>query len=202
MTTTLYETIRRIVVDELAGVRLAALAVVQEAHPADPDNYACTVVLRDSGLVLQKVPVATGRIGSVCLPEPGQLVLVQFLEGDANAPIIAGRLYSEEDRPPANDVGTHVTHLPAGAKDDEAIHVELQAGQRSLLLRLGTGLEVTLADADPAVEVKVGTTATLSIAKDGAVELSSQGAITVKGAEVTLEAQGALKLKGATVDVN
>ena len=48
----------------------------------------------------------------------------------------------------------------------------------------------------------MGGKATLTIAKDGTVELTSQGAVTLKGAEVTVEAQGALTLKGATVDIN
>ncbi len=207
MTTTLYETIRRIAADELAAHRGAALAVVQESHPhadaSDTDNYACTVVLRDTGLVLRRVPVATARVGTVAVPEPGQLVLVAFVGGDLAAPVIVGCLYTDAHRPPVNAAGVHVTHLPPGADDAEAVHLELRsAGERSIVLTLGDGLALTVADADPAVSLDVGGKATLTIAKDGTVELTSQGAVTLKGAEVTVEAQGALTLKGATVDIN
>lgn len=207
MTSTLYETVRRIAADELATHRGAALAVVQEAHPhadtSDADNYACTVVLRDSGLVLRRVPVVTQRIGSVAVPEPGQLVLVAFVGGDLAAPVVLGSLYTDADRPPVNAAGVHVTHLPTGASDDEAVHMELRsAGERTLVVRLGDGVALTLADADPAVTVDVAGRATLKIAKDGTVEMSSQAAVSLKGAEVAIEAQGALTLKGATVDIN
>jgi len=54
VTLTLFESIQRIVREELAQVRAAELAVVEEQHPhasdSDTDNYACTVKLRDSQL--------------------------------------------------------------------------------------------------------------------------------------------------------
>lgn len=102
-TLSLYETIQRIVQEELRRVHTAQLAVVQEQHPhagaSDQDNYSCTVKLRNSALVLKQVPVATSRIGQVSIPAVGDLVLVQFVGGDINAPIIVGSLYNDEDRP-------------------------------------------------------------------------------------------------------
>jgi len=40
-----------------------------------------------------------------CVPNVGDLVLVNFIGGDINAPVITGRLYNDEDRPPANKKG-------------------------------------------------------------------------------------------------
>ena len=119
MTPTLYDTIRRIVQEELGQVRTAELAVVQEQHA---DEFAASVKLRDSEIVLRKVPVATQRIGAVSIPAVGDLVLVQFVGGSVNAPVITGRLYNDEDRPPANDDGQAVLHLPLAAGDDDAVH--------------------------------------------------------------------------------
>jgi len=42
--------------------------------------------------------------------------------GDVNGPVIVGRLYNDEDRPPANEDGKAVLHLPAGAADSDAVH--------------------------------------------------------------------------------
>src|SRR5262245_10016388 len=92
--------LRQLIRHEVQATRMAELAIVQDQHPADPDNYACTVRLRDSDIVLSKVPVATSRLGSVAIPPVGALVLVQFLNGDVNAPVVLGSLYNEEDRPP------------------------------------------------------------------------------------------------------
>jgi len=154
--------------------------------------------------VLKQVPVATPRIGSVAIPGVGELVLVQFIGGDINSPVIVGRLYNDEDRPPVNEDGQAVLHLPLGAGENDAVHIELVSNdKRELTIRLGKGLQLDLRDDDPVVELNVdGGKATLQIDRDGAVTVKSNGKIAMQGAEITIEAQGSLKLKGATVDIN
>jgi uncharacterized protein involved in type VI secretion and phage assembly len=205
----LYDTLRRLVQEELGRIRTAELAVVQEQHPhaseSDKDNYACTVALRDSGIVLKQVPVATQRIGTASIPAVGELVLVQFIGGDINAPVITGRLYNDEERPPPNDDNQAIMHLPLGSGDSDAVHVELHSGDdRSLILKLGDGLELNLKDDDPVVEVKVdGGKGTVSIARDGAITVESQGDINMKGGgSINIEASGELNLKGSVVNLN
>jgi uncharacterized protein involved in type VI secretion and phage assembly len=208
VTLTLYETVQRIVQEQLGHVRTAELAIVQEQHPhagdSDKDNYACTVQLRNSGIVLKQVPVATDRIGCASIPAVGELVLVQFVGGDVNAPIVTGRLYNDEDRPPVNDDGQAITHLPLGAEDGDAVHIELHSGDtRELVFKLGSGIEVNVRDDDPVVELKVdGGKLTLQIDRDGALTLESQGNVQIKGSEIAIEAQSQLNLKGGTVNIN
>jgi uncharacterized protein involved in type VI secretion and phage assembly len=207
-TLSLFETIQRIVQQELGRLRIAELAIVQEQHPhasdGDQDNYACTVRLRNTGLVLKQVPVATGRIGHACIPAVGDLVLVQFIGGDINAPIITGSLYNDEDRPPPNDDGQAILHLPLQAGDSDAVHIELHSGaQRALKITLGSGVEINIQDDDPAVKIDVdGGRAVLQIDRDGAVQLESQGKLQIKASEISVEAQGTLDLKGATINLN
>ncbi len=79
-------------------------AVFPHADEGDKDNYACSVKLKNRGdLELRKVPVATPHIGLANIPNVGDLVLIAFIAGDLNAPVIIGRLYNDEDRPPKND---------------------------------------------------------------------------------------------------
>jgi phage baseplate assembly protein gpV len=203
VTLTLFESIQQIVQDELQSVRTAELAVVQEQHPSDPDNYACTVVLRDSGIVLRNVPVATSRIGAVAIPAVGELVLVQFVGGDINAPVIVGRLYNERDRPPENEDGRAVLHLPLGASDDSAVHIELKSGKaRELSVKLGSAVTFVLRDDDPVVEIDAGGQAKVTIERDGTVAVKSSGKLELKASEIKVEAEGKLTLKGATVNIN
>jgi uncharacterized protein involved in type VI secretion and phage assembly len=208
VTLTLFESIQQIVRDELGRVRTAELAVVQKQHPhesdGDSDNYACTVVLRDSGIVLGRVPVATGRIGTASIPAVGELVLVQFVNGDVNAPVIVGRLYNDDDRPPPNGDGQAILHLPLGAADDKAVHFELHSGDtRKAVVKLGSTLEVTVQDDDPVISVEVRGDKALTIGKSGNVELQSSGDVEIKaGGNVKVEAGGQLTLKGATVNIN
>jgi uncharacterized protein involved in type VI secretion and phage assembly len=206
-TLSLYETIQRIVQAELRRVHTAELAAVQEQHShaeaSDQDNYSCTVKLRNSGLVLKAVPVATPRIGQVSIPAVGDLVLVQFVGGDINAPIIVGSLYNDADRPPANANGQSILHLPFDGGDSDAVHIEVNSdGKREINIKLGSGVEINLRDDDPAVKIAVGSSATVQIDSDGAINLESQGKIAIKGNEITIEAQAQLKLKGATIDLN
>jgi phage baseplate assembly protein gpV len=203
----LFETIRRIVREEMAALRTAELAIVQAQHPHagadDADNYACTVRLRDSGIVLRRVPVATPRIGSVAIPAEGDLVLVQFVGGDVNAPVITGSLYNDEDRPPVNDASTAVLHLPLGAGDADAVHIELRHGDtRELTIRLGDGLTLALRDDDPVIEIDAAGKAGVTIDRDGALTVRSNGDVKIEGSEIRIEAQGGLVLKGAKVDIN
>ena len=114
-----YQDLRRIIREELGQLRLPELAVVQEIHPQDPDNYACTVHLRDTGAVLSKVPLMTMRKGVVSIPDVGDLVLVQYLGGISNAPVITGTFYNDEDRPPENAEGEVRLRLPSDAGDGE-----------------------------------------------------------------------------------
>lgn len=207
MTLTLFESIQQIVREEVGRMRTAELATVQKQHPhsssGDSDNYACTVVLRDSGIVLARVPVATERIGSASIPAVGELVLVQFLNGDINAPVIVGRLYNDADRPPPNDDGQAILHLPLGASDDQAVHVEVHSDTRKAIVKLGSGLDLTVQDDDPVVKVDVAGQAKLEIGKDGSIKIESQTAISIKGgSDVKIEASGQLTLKGATVNIN
>lgn len=216
MTLSLFETIQRIVRQEMGQVRTAELAVVQEQHPhagdSDKDNYACTVALRNSGIVLKQVPVATQRIGTVSIPAVGEMVLVQFIGGDINAPVITGRLYNDEERPPVNDDNQAIVHLPLAAEDSDAVHMELHSGDtRQILIKLGDGITVTIQDDDPVLKVEVdGGKGSVQIDRDGAVTVGSQGDLTINGNNITIEAQGNLDLKaggnanvqGATVNLN
>src|SRR4249919_1530357 len=103
---TIVGTIQEIVREELRRVRVTELGLVEAVFPhsgaGDDDNYGCDVRLKNSGLLLRRVPVATGHIGTVAIPNVGDLVLLAFYEGDVNQPIVIGRLYNDKDRPPLN----------------------------------------------------------------------------------------------------
>ena len=208
MTHTLYETIQKIVQDELKRIKTAQLAIVEEQHPhadeSDSDNYACTIALRDSGIVLKNVPVATSKIGTASIPAVGEMVIVQFIGGNINAPVITGCLYNDETRPPLNDDSQIIMHHPQGAEDSDAIRIEILSGsEKKIIIKLGDALELNLADDDPVVEIKVdGGKGNLTIARDGAVLVQSDGKIEIKGNEINIEAQAGLKLKGKTIDLN
>lgn len=202
----LLETVRQIVRQEMQRHQGSALAIVVEQHPAE---YACTVQLRDSQMMLQKTPVATPRMGLASIPEIGDLVLLQFIAGDINQPIICGSLYNDEDTPPDNSAGQWVGQLPLGG---EAVQVIANsAGTASLELHIGGALTVTLQDDNPVVRIDVGGgSAALTIDSDGSVAISGGNTFSIeagadlvlKGANITLEGSGEVAVKGAVINLN
>ena len=93
MSSALYDSVARIARHEVNTRATAGVGRVVDIHPADgalPD-HAVTVKMRDSGLVLPRVPVAVGVMGFAAIPAVDDLVVVLYLEGDYNAPVVVGR---------------------------------------------------------------------------------------------------------------
>jgi hypothetical protein len=211
--------IQAIVRDELQRVHVGDLGVVTSVFPhsdnGDRDNYACNVLLKNSGLELRKVPVATPTIGMAAVPNVEDLVLVTFIGGDANQPIIVGRLYNDQQRPPVNLPNEIVHHLPLDANDDAALKLAIRSGgdhdpKRQVELQMGSKLHVQLTDGDPLVnletdQVKIQVTASgdVTIETQGKLELKAMGDVMIKSdSDLNIEATGPLRLKGATIDLN
>lgn len=193
--------LRRLIREEVQMLRAAELGVVQSQHPhesdGDSDNYAVTVRLRDTGIVLGKVPVATTRLGAVAIPPVGAVVLVQFIGGDVNAPVVTGTFYTDEDRPPANADGQVIWNLPADASPDDALRLEVSsADKKSVVLKLASAVTVEIKDDDPAVSIDVGGNAEVTIDSDGKVTITSAQSLEIKASsDMKLEAQGNFDLK-------
>ncbi len=208
MTATLYETIQQIIRQELSRLRTAEIGTVEAQFPhnssSSQENNTCSVRLRNSGILLKKVPVSTPRLGAASIPAVGDLVLVQFVDGDINAPVIIGCLYNDQDRPPENDSGQVVLNLPLGESPDNSVRLEISSeSARIVKLVVGKGITITVQDDDPVATVEVdGGKAKLQLDRDGAVTIESQGKIALKGSEISIEAQsGNLDLKGQTVNI-
>jgi phage baseplate assembly protein gpV len=115
MTNNIVGVMKKVAEQEAQRMSLLELGVVTEVFPhaadSDKDNYQCSVKLKNrrkpdgSDFELRKVPVATQHIGLANIPNVDDLVVVGFVSGNINAPIVLGRLYNDEDVPPKNDAG-------------------------------------------------------------------------------------------------
>lgn len=103
----LVEWIRQVVQQELAQQRTSLLGVVTAIFPHsaadDEHNYEASIRLKHEGLELPKVPIAVNHMGLATPPRVGDLVLVQFINGDLNQPVITGRFYHADERPPLHN---------------------------------------------------------------------------------------------------
>ena len=75
----------------------------------DPSRHAARVTLQPEGVLTGWLPVLSAWTGAgwgvVCLPSPGDQVLVLPQEGDAEHGVIVGGAFSDQARPPAAAVG-------------------------------------------------------------------------------------------------
>lgn len=209
----LYDTLQKLVRHELRARRFAEMGQVQAVYPSDPGNYDADVVLHATDLVLRHVPVLTPRKGYASLPEVGDLVMLQFMGGDVNRPVIVGTLYNGEDRPPENTENDWVLQLPSGPDNKEAgLRVEVrQASPVGFTVSLkGDKFELVVQDDDPVATLTVAGTK-LSIDGGGGIKLEGGGDVQIKaagnlkleaGGNAEITASGTLALKGSKLDLN
>jgi phage baseplate assembly protein gpV len=224
--TSIVETIQKIVQNELRTIRVAELGVVEAVSPhsdaGDHDNYGCDVRLKNTGLLLKRVPVATGHIGSAAIPNVGDLVLLTFEKGDVNQGIVVGRLYTDDDRPPLNNTSELIMHLPLHADDNAAIksairNISANTPPREIIMEMPPKITVRITDGTVratagnsqmtldqpdggagTVTVFAGGTK-ITMNEDGDVMVQSVGNMTLSaGGSMTLQAAESITIQAGT----
>lgn len=116
----------------------------------DPDNYAVKVRLQPENAETGWLPLTSPWVGNgwglFAPPAMGDQVEVSFLEGDAEVGMVAGRLYSDEDRPLRVEAGEFWLIHGQGAKvrlrNDGSVEIfgaDIKIGpENATLLRLVT----------------------------------------------------------------
>jgi uncharacterized protein involved in type VI secretion and phage assembly len=172
--------------------------------------------------------VLTTHIGLAHIPNIGDLVLIGYVGGNVNSPVIMGSLYNDEQRPPVNKAGETVYESP----DAEDSSGDL----RRVYLKFPNGMEITVTDKmaklayrdtkihlttegnmfigteDKFVFTGYGDSGDLKVGGSGNVSLFSENqSVTVesKSADVTIKAaaginiecSGEMKLKAASIKI-
>lgn len=216
--TSIVETIQKIVRNELRAVGIAELGVVDavSAHKEDDDNdnYGCDVRLKNTGLLLKRVPIMTGHVGSAAIPNIGDLVLLTFEKGDMNQPIVVGRLYTDDDRPPVNTGNELIMHLPLHAEDDKAIKTAIRNiaendPPREMLAEMPPKITVRITDgtvhatagkSEMKLDQPDGGGGTVTVLAGGTkITMNQDGDVVVEAVgDLTLRANGAMELQAGT----
>lgn len=219
MTELLYEAIARIARHEEAARSWVAFGVVTEVHTAvlAGDDHAVTLRLRDSGVVVPRVPIAVGALGFVATPAAGDLVIVVFGDGDPHGGVVVGRLHHRDLPPPAHAAGQLVLALPPG-DSSPAIEALADPGTPEVTLRVGdttvevTGRTATITIGDATLQVDGNSPGAITIsAGEATVTLSGNGDLTLEAsrnltlkaaANLVIEGQGRVTISGGLVEVN
>ncbi len=199
------EAVRGITQEELSNFWMPQLGVVTSIYPhqdeSDKDNYECDVRLKNPDLEIRRAQIATQVIGFVGPPNVGDLVLVVFANGDINYPIVVGRLYNDEDRPPASEAEEVVYVSPQEENSDvRRIYLEFPSGTTLAIsdeeANLTSGETKIRVKKDGDVEIK--SKGNVSIAADGDASLKSSGNMSISGSDVKIESQKAMGLDCGT----
>jgi uncharacterized protein involved in type VI secretion and phage assembly len=163
-------------------------------------------------------PYAGNRYGALFVPEVGDEVLVSFVHGDMNEPVVLGGMYNASDLPPAFKQGSQddvkMIRTKAGHElrfDDgsssRAVEVKTAGGHKvtlddqgkSITIHSSGGHSVTLDDQGRSVEVKssVGHSLTLDDTAQS-VALAHAGG----QASIRFDAAGNVTIQGTVVTVS
>ena len=219
MSSSLFESIARIARHESAKRPVAAIGRVVDTYgPSDNlGDYAVSVELRDSGLVLPRVPVASGVLGFAAIPAVEDLVIVVFAEGSYHAPVVVGRLYTPDLNAPKHDAGQLTLQLPPG-DDEPALDLTIDGNEPSWRLKMPG--DVLLECVEEKINLTVGELklvidaggggsaelaaggAVLRIKQDGDITLSTQGNLTLEGNEVSISGMSKVSVSAPQVEIN
>ena len=143
-------------------------------------------------------PYAGSGFGATFVPETGSEVLVAFVHGDMNEPVVIGGLYNGLDKPPAYREGTtqdvKMIRTPAG----HAVRLDDSAGARAIELQTAGGHDVVLDDQNRKITIRSSGGHSLVLDDNGSrIELAAAGG----AGKLTIEASGKITLQGTIVTV-
>jgi len=217
--TALFSSISRIARHEASARPVASVGKVTGIHPheAAPADHAVSVQLRDSGIILNRVPIAVGAMGLAAIPAVDDLVVVVFLEGDYHSPVVVGRLYHPDQEPPKHKDGQIVLRLPSGAStpdleceitgDPPAVKLTLpgdvviEVVEEKIMMAVGD-IKATLDGAGGGrMELAAGSSK-ITMKKDGDVTVKAAGKLKLEATEIEIAGQTKVKVSGGVVEMN
>lgn len=197
---------KKVAEKEVQKIYTTELGIVTSVFPhaseSDKDNYECSIQLKNkkqpdgSDFELRKVPLLTQHLGLVNIPKVGDLVLVTFVGGNLNAPIIIGRLYNDEDRPPINQeqefLLQHNLEEGGSLKIDAEGVITLTSKNEENVITVKDE-EITAAREKASVTVK----------DEEIVTATDKASVTVKGGDITLKnEQCQVVLSGSNITID
>ncbi|WP_214628608.1 MULTISPECIES: phage baseplate assembly protein V [Paenibacillus] len=152
--------------------------------------------------------------GSYFIPEVDDEVLVAFLMGRLDQPVVVGSLWNGKDKPPPGDDNNDISMIKT--KTGHVIEFNDKSGEGTITIKTKKGHTVLLSDKDGSVKaetadkqnslvldekgkkvtVKSGTSK-VEITSSGNVTISGTSTLEVKAAQVKVEASATLSLKAS-----
>ncbi|HHG74553.1 MAG TPA: phage baseplate assembly protein V [Persephonella sp.] len=173
----------------------------------DPENMGRIKVKfpfddNETGWVRVAVPMAGDGRGFFFFPEVNDEVLVAFLYGDLNQPVVLGFLWNGKDKPPQNDPSTREIKTVSGHR------ISLNDKEEKIQIQNKKGDQISI-EKDSIINIKTdgcqlqmdGIKKEIKIKGDVSVKIEGNN-IELKGTNVTVKADAVLTIKGGVVRIN
>src|SRR5947209_8285353 len=205
------EIMRKVASQELERNHSCVFGVVSAHYPHtaknDENNYEVDVKIKHQNLELRRVPVAVTHMGVAAVPQEGDLVLVQFINGDLNQPVITGRFYHADNRPPLHKED-EILFEQRVSSDNSLNHLRFTSDGTIYLQRKVDKPEdnskaltsVKINGSDGTVEIKVGDKVTLEMKSDGITLTQDSAKLEMKSGKFKLT--GDVEINGDLVAKN
>ncbi len=186
----------------------------------DPDKLGRVKIkfpLREGTLQTDWIRVATlmggNNMGSLFLPEVNDEVLVAFLMGRLDQPVVIGSLWNGKQKPPGFNDKNDIRKIKT--KSGHEITFDDSSDASTITIKSSKGHNITISDKDKSITVetmdkqqslkldesgkkvtlKAGGASSLEMNAQGDVKLTGSKSVTVKGAQVKVEADAAMTLQ-------
>jgi hypothetical protein len=216
-----YKMIRDIAQREVERHHLLEYGRVEsvDIHEGEDDGvyYTCSILLvgrfTDTGdpLKLENVQIATSWMGAIDVPYVDDLVLVAYINGEFELPVIIGRLYSQEKKPPLYEDGQHLLEIskePSGLSETPTFDIKFVDGEQTTInlkeseVVITTGQLTVTMTAGEKIELDAADTK-VTLEEGGDVNIESLANISIKAdADINIEASGNVTIKGSKIDLN
>ena len=210
--TGMVEIIQRVVRQELTRRRVSLLGVVTAVFPHtaadDNNNYEVDLRLKNEDLELRKVPLAVDHVGVAAPARVGDLVLVHFVDGDLNQPLVTGRFYHADERPPLHreDEVLFEQRVPDGTlnhlrfTDDGTIYLQRDVTKPEDNSEAKTSVRIDGATGD--VQIKAGDAIVVELKNDSELQITCDGKpLTIKCDSFKVTCDSKMTVDG-NVDIN
>lgn len=167
----------------------SVVRVFEHTNESDNSNHEVSVLLRDGGKEPRRVPVLSKRIGEAVVPQIGDTVFIEFLDGTSNAPVVTQVAHNDANRAPLARAGHWRQEF--GPERAESLYLEAETSDHSAgepdIVRIAKkpdGLSdpsaaVEMDDSGPETTVRIKGNCSLEINVDGDVTLSAGGNIVL-----------------------
>jgi phage baseplate assembly protein V len=144
-------------------------------------------------------PYAGDGYGATFVPELGTEVLVAFVHGDMNEPVVIGGVYNGKDKPPAYRDGTRQDVKMLKTKAGHVVRLDDSAEARAIEIKTAGGHTLRLDDQEKKITITSTGGHTLVLDDRGnKLELAAAGGT----GKLTIEASGKITLQGTIVTVS